>query len=158
MLISADCEGPSTSVPGTGSTLSLTQLWDKEEEEGVADIPMMDATETITVEDLMVTIEDIFEDLNLDGQTNTACPEAVKGERVELEATVTEEAAVDIGQGEEAQAEGVLPEEYPTTPMATRPSPLPDISPAQKAHHCCLVIMPVVVCKGCPEADGSSER
>lgn len=44
-------------------------------------------------------MEDIFDDLNLDGhQTSTTYPKSVEGEREELEVAATKEVIVDIPQ------------------------------------------------------------
>lgn len=47
-------------------------------------------------------MEDIFNDLHLEGLTSMACPEVVEGEGVEPEATIAEEVTMDRGQEEEA--------------------------------------------------------
>lgn len=57
------------------------------------------AKETIIAEDSSVMMEDIFDDLNLDGhQTSTTYPKSVEGEREELEVAATKEVIVDIPQ------------------------------------------------------------
>lgn len=57
----------------------FVQLYD-EEEEGIADLPMIGTTEPTVVEDLEMTMEDIFEDLHSEGQINMDSPEATQGE------------------------------------------------------------------------------
>lgn len=76
-------EGCPSLTPGAGSTFSLAQLWDKEEE-GMANLLMMSATKPVVAEDPMVTVEDIFEDLHPYGQqVVVASSGASEGEEVE---------------------------------------------------------------------------
>lgn len=64
----------------------------------MADLPM-GLTEPTVLEDLMVSMEDIFRDFHSEGQqVDIAFREAVNGERVQPEATVTEKVTADRGQ------------------------------------------------------------
>lgn len=61
-----------------------------------------------------------------------ASSEAAEWEAVEPGATVTEEVTMERGQEKVARAKEGLPEEYPATTMAKGPSPVPDVSLAQR--------------------------
>lgn len=103
-----------------GSNLSLAQLWAKEEEE-MADLSMMGATEPVGVVEPVVTVEDIFEDLHPYGQRAVvASYGAAEREGVEPQSTVAEEFTMGGGQQEETHAKASLLGEHPTTPAATR--------------------------------------
>lgn len=112
------------------STLTFTQLQDEEEEDEIRFL-MMGAIEPTIVQDLSVTMEDIFGDLLPEGQQTTSL-EATKWEEVKPETAIAEEAIADRVQEGEAQDEDSLPEEHPSTPMVAAPSFVPDISPTQR--------------------------
>lgn len=61
-------KGSVAPMPRIRSTLSSTQPWGEEEEEDMADIPMMGAMKTAMAEDPVVTMEDNIGDLHLEGQ------------------------------------------------------------------------------------------
>lgn len=69
----------STTAAWIGLTLSFTQLWAEEEEEGMVDLPMMGIAKATVTKDLVVTMDDIFGDLCPEEQTSMAFSEVVEG-------------------------------------------------------------------------------
>lgn len=68
MLIFISSKRSITPSPEIESTLSYTELWDEEDEEGIVNLPMMGDGEPIITNDPSPTMEDIFKDLHQKGQ------------------------------------------------------------------------------------------
>lgn len=82
--------------------------------------------EFVRSEDLEITMEDNFGEIHPEGQKTDMAPPSVAREITGLEVAVVEEVSSDRGQEEGPSVE------HPSTPVATGPPPIPNLSLARR--------------------------